>query len=393
MPSRSKASSTGDKRHGKSFYSNPSATGIGHIPNSTTSARQKELATLAIRAAAACQLQQQTSREAEIVQALKDPEFAKEIAQILKDRKEPVTDAEEFIRHAIRQVQSPELEAHEKLILCTPGSVQTAVKKLAVMGLSPNADQAEGWLVPRWSKKVGSKVATAVPGVRGMERKLMETGKVANIESRAIYLQDFCKVKLGTENHIDHEVNFCPDPEKPNPIIGSYGIVTLKDGRREIAIKRLYQAVSPHNGQDAKEGNQQDADQERSAYMDEETRTRYLAQRPAMKGALNKFFKEDKALQALVELEEQSYESAINPDAKQNVTLKVDSLQNALTIPRAQVPVASSTTTTSSAALTDPPQQVAAEGADPSNQNPVDQILEGVRQQYGEAETKQTVRR
>jgi recombinational DNA repair protein RecT len=336
------------------------------------------------------QLQQQTSREAEIVQALKDPEFAKEIAQILKDRKEPVTDAEEFIRHAIRQVQSPELEAHEKLILCTPGSVQTAVKKLAVMGLSPNADQAEGWLVPRWSKKVGSKVATAVPGVRGMERKLMETGKVANIESRAIYLQDFCKVKLGTENHIDHEVNFCPDPEKPNPIIGSYGIVTLKDGRREIAIKRLYQAVSPHNGQDAKEGNQQDADQERSAYMDEETRTRYLAQRPAMKGALNKFFKEDKALQALVELEEQSYESAMNPDAKESVSFKVDPLKNDITIPRAQV--SGSDGSAPSLAQTDP-EQADAEGAEPSNQNPVDQILEGVRHQYGDPDATRVVRR
>src|SRR6266446_2292883 len=69
-----------------------------------------------------------------------------------------------------------------------------------------------------------------------MEKKLMETGKVANIESRAIFLQDHCKVRLGTENVIDHEVNFCPDPERPNPIIGSYGIVTLK--RRQTRDRR-----------------------------------------------------------------------------------------------------------------------------------------------------------
>ena len=180
-------------------------------------------------------------REAEIVEALRKPEFAATISQILKDRNEATLDADEFIRHAVNQLQSRELDAHEKLVQCTPASVQTAVKKLAAMGLSPNAEQAEGWLLPRWNKYANAYTAIAVPGVRGMERKLMETGKVANIESRAIYLQDRCKVKLGTENVIDHEVNFCPDPERPNSIVGSYGIVALKDGRKEIAVKRLYQ--------------------------------------------------------------------------------------------------------------------------------------------------------
>ena len=185
---------------------------------------------------------QQVDREAEIVEALKNPDFVQTITQALKDRKEAAIDAEEFIRHAVRQIQSRDLEAHDKLVQCTPASVQTAVKKLAGMGLSPNAEQGEGWLLPRWNKCANSYCAIAVPGVRGMEKKLMETGKVANIESRAVFLQDHCKVRLGTENVIDHEVNFCPDPERPNPIIGSYGIVTLKDGRREIAVKRLYQS-------------------------------------------------------------------------------------------------------------------------------------------------------
>ncbi len=127
---------------------------------------------------------QQGDREVEIVEALKNPEFLQTIAQVLKDRKEAAIDAEEFVRHAVRQIQSRDLEAHDKLAMCTPASVQTAVKKLAVMGLSPNADQGEGWLLPRWNKYANSYCAIAVPGVRGMEKKLMETGKVANIESR-----------------------------------------------------------------------------------------------------------------------------------------------------------------------------------------------------------------
>jgi recombinational DNA repair protein RecT len=275
--------------------------------------------------------QNNPDRETEIVEALKDPDFQAEIGQILRDRNEATLEADEFIRHAVRQVQSRDLDAHEKLVQCTPASVQTAVKKLAVMGLSPNAEQGEGWILSRWNKRAEVYTAIAVPGVRGMERKLMETGKVANIESRAIYLQDRCKVKLGTENVIDHEVNFCPDPERPNPIIGSYGIVTVKDGRREIAVKRLYQPPKPGQQQ----GEKQQEEKSR-AYMDEETNARYLAQRPAMKGALNKFFKEDRALQALLEMENESYESSINREPGE-IHVKVDPKEKTIEIPLAQL--------------------------------------------------------
>src|ERR1700730_8780596 len=91
---------------------------------------------------------QKVDREAEIVEALTKPEFLQIIAQVLKDRKEAAIDAEEFVRHAVRQIQSRDLEAHDKLVMCTPASVQASVKKLAVMGLSPNVDQSEGWLLP-----------------------------------------------------------------------------------------------------------------------------------------------------------------------------------------------------------------------------------------------------
>ena len=317
---------------------------------------------------------QQVDREAEIVEALKNPEFVQTITQVLKDRKEAAIDAEEFVRHAVRQIQSRDLEAHDKLVMCTPASVQASVKKLAVMGLSPNADQGEGWLLPRWNKYANSYCAIAVPGVRGMEKKLMETGKVANIESRAIFLQDHCKVRLGTENVIDHEVNFCPDPERPNPIIGSYGIVTLKDGRREIAVKRLYQSPPKEPKQ---EKQQQEQEKEKSrGYMDEETNARYLAQRPAMKGALNKFFKEDRALQALLEMENESYESAINRDGG-DTKVKVDARERIIEIPLAEVGAVPQPQDT---ALQQPADRRLKPKTEPDH--PVDQMVDKIRQQY-----------
>src|SRR5271165_5771099 len=315
---------------------------------------------------------QQVDREAEIVEALKNPEFVQTITQVLKDRKEAAIDPEEFVRHAVRQIQSRDLEAHDKLVMCTPASVQASVKKLAVMGLSPNADQGEGWVLPRWNKYANSYCAIAVPGVRGMEKKLMETGKVANIESRAIFLQDHCKVLLGTGNVIDHEVNFCPDPERPNPIVGSYGIVTLKDGRREIAVKRLYQSPPKEPKQ---EQQQQQQEKEKSrGYMDEETNARYLAQRPAMKGALNKFFKEDRALQALLEMENESYESAINREAGSDTKVKIDPREKTIAIPLAQVGP--------SPQPLDTAQQPSADRKEKTEDHPVDQMAEKIRHQY-----------
>ena len=315
---------------------------------------------------------QQGDREAEIVEALKNPEFLQIIAQVLKDRKEAAIDAEEFVRHAVRQIQSRDLEAHDKLVLCTPASVQASVKKLAVMGLSPNAEQGEGWLLPRWNKYADSYCAIAVPGVRGMEKKLMETGKVANIESRAIYLQDQSKVRLGTENVIDHEVNFCPDSERPNPIVGSYGIVTLKDGRREIAVKRLYQSPPKEPRQEQ----QQQPEKEKSrGYMDEETNARdTLAQRPAMQGALNKFFKEDRALQALLEMENESYESAINRDATGDTKVKVDARERIIAIPLAQVGAGPQPQDTAQQQLPDRKHKTEPD-------HPVDQMADEIRQQ------------
>jgi hypothetical protein len=72
--------------------------------------------------------------------------------------------------------------------------------------------------------------------------------------------------------------------------------------------------------------------------MDDETAARYSAQRPAMKGALNKFFKEDRALQALIQMENESYELSVNGEAAtREVTLRVDPTSQSIQIPRAQL--------------------------------------------------------
>ena len=72
--------------------------------------------------------------------------------------------------------------------------------------------------------------------------------------------------------------------------------------------------------------------------MDDETAARYSAQRPAMKGALNKFFKEDRALQALIQMENESYELSVNGEAaSREVTLRVDPTSQSIQIPRAQL--------------------------------------------------------
>src|SRR5271166_5526659 len=52
---------------------------------------------------------QQVDREAEIVEALKNPEFVQTITQVLNDRKEAAFEPEEFVSHAVRQIQTSDL--------------------------------------------------------------------------------------------------------------------------------------------------------------------------------------------------------------------------------------------------------------------------------------------
>ena len=169
---------------------------------------------------------------------------------------------------------------------------------------------------------------------------------MGNIESRAIYLQDHCKVRLGTENVIEHEVNFAPDPAQPNPIVGAYGVVTLKDGRREIAVRRQPPAaigpapapgrLNPNHGP-ASADEAQESGQKAAGFMSEEDRVRYSAQRLAMKGALHKFFVENRELQEVLALERASYESEVNPEARAGVPLNVDPQTQQLEVPKAEV--------------------------------------------------------
>jgi len=110
--------------------------------------------------------------------------------------------------------------------------------------------------------------------------------------------------------------------------------------------------------------------------MDEETNARYLAQRPAMKGALNKFFKEDRALQALLEMENESYESAINRDAG-DTKVKVDARAKVIEIPLAEVGAVQPPQDT---ALQQPADRRLKPKTKPDH--PVDQMVDKIRQQY-----------
>jgi hypothetical protein len=123
--------------------------------------------------------------------------------------------------------------------------------------------------------------------------------------------------------------------------VGAYGVVTLKDGRREIAVRRQPPAPAPGrlspNPGPAPADEAQESGQKAAGFMSEEDRVRYSAQRLAMKGALHKFFVENRELQEVLALERASYESAVNPEARAGVALKVDPQTQQLDVPKAQV--------------------------------------------------------
>jgi len=126
-----------------------------------------------------------------------------------------------------------------KLIQCTPESIAKSLLKLASIGMKADHFTGEGWLLPRnqrISENQWVKVAIPIPGVRGYEKRLMETGKIATIKSDYVKQHDYFEYRDGTESKLLHTRNLSAPSDQPNPIVGSWAIVKTKDSRQIMSV-------------------------------------------------------------------------------------------------------------------------------------------------------------
>lgn len=246
---------------------------------------------------------------ARIVQAIKSSGTKKRDATI-------ETVAKSFIADAIRQVSDDTTDSHADLSRSIPASVVGAVEKLAAWGIPANHITQEGWLNGRFTKSIGAVLCVAMPGVRGLERLLMENG-AQSIKSFAIRRQDRFTCIEGTDERVEFERNLLPDASKPNDIIGSCGIVKMKDGRQQIITVPLKETVLA-------------ADAKR---MTVEAAAKYRAQRPVMREAMRTFLIDVVAVRNLMDYDQKNLVLADQNETLQSVVEEKDAVAKSLDIP------------------------------------------------------------
>lgn len=112
------------------------------------------------------------------------------------------------------------LQTNPKLLDCNRSSLLNAVMRSAVVNLEPDGTHAA--LVPYGTE------CTFIPMYRGLIRKALEAGDVADIQSFVICENDTFRHVLGTEPKIEH----LPAPfGQRGEIVGFYAVAWFKDGR------------------------------------------------------------------------------------------------------------------------------------------------------------------
>lgn len=246
--------------------------------------------------------------------------FAESMKEIVGDDFKPFIDAAKKTL-----IENPVLNCE-----CSSKSVLDGVLKLAVMGLKLDHKSGEAWLTPKNMRaRDGSfyKVAVAMPGIRAFERKLMETGGVATVESDYVLAQDYFKFSQGLNKTLEHTRNLNPDEGKPNHVIAAWGVLQTKDERRLMRV--LTQDELP--------------DPKEKSFMTHEQRSNYAGRRAVMRDAINtllhdpELVKNQKALEQFSQLyvmEKEGYEQGepiIQSDPIKQVQPNIDSEEEVTT--------------------------------------------------------------
>lgn len=229
---------------------------------------------------------------------LRGEEFQRRLALALPDGLKQ--NIEKVTEKAIFYVADPEQGNFVKMgARAQPEEYGAAVLKLAAMGLYPDHLGGSGWITQRFDKRRNADTLVAVPGVRGMEEILANTGELRRMEVGVVREQDTFEYSAGTETRLTHVPKLTATADKPNQIVASWCIIQVGDRDPHIAVKPVNQkelAAVP-------------------GFMDAETRAKYLAQRACMREVMRMLPGEQygmmaEAISETVETAEESAKSA-----------------------------------------------------------------------------------
>lgn len=124
-----------------------------------------------------------------------------------------------------------------KLLNCDRHSLFLSCLKSARDGLMP--DGREAAIVPFRDNKANIELATYMPMVAGLLKKIRNSGQLAGFSANAIYANDFFEYELGDNERIIHRPIWRAER---GPLVGSYAIGKTKDGvvyRRVLGMEDI----------------------------------------------------------------------------------------------------------------------------------------------------------
>lgn len=119
------------------------------------------------------------------------------------------------------------------LLDCSMGTLQRAITQTVSLGLQPDPQLGQAYIIRRWSRASNGYEATFQLGYRGLAQLLWRSGMIDSLDAHAVYEGDQFEYQLGTEPFVRHVPTLGGDAGQ---IVAFYAIVWIKGGKVRINV-------------------------------------------------------------------------------------------------------------------------------------------------------------
>jgi hypothetical protein len=212
-------------------------------------------------------------------------------------------------------------EQWPQLMCCRIDSFAAAIAQCAEMRLAPDYASGDAYLVAK--RMQGEWRAHAIPGVRGIEKSLMRSGRVTNLQSWCVFSQDeFEVVEGGEHDPVIRRPLMGYDPNVPNLAIRGVTRMVLSDGRKHVEV----QVISADDRENMGLGSRSPI----------ETAVKNSVQRAAARHVIRTYLFDDPLLTRLIEIDGSFWDDARGIDPSLSMLADRSALE-AFPLPRYQV--------------------------------------------------------
>lgn len=141
------------------------------------------------------------------------------------------------------------VNSDKNLLECSKESVMNAILNVANIGLTLNPAAKECYLISRYDRFQGGKVACLEPSYIGLANLAMKEGVVTQMTTQIVYENDFFEIDLADNvKPVTHKPDMKAKREK---MIGCYCLATLASGKRQVEWMSVEELNSIRNHSDS----------------------------------------------------------------------------------------------------------------------------------------------